>query len=217
MLVPYFTVLIILSMYGLHRYETMRTYLKHRKKLTDIPPVRFDELPRVTIQLPLYNERYVVERLIEETCKVDYPRHLLQIQVLDDSTDETAPVHRTPGERVQSPGPSDRVSPPHEPARLQGRRVAGRHPARHRRVHGRVRRRLPSAARFPDAHDALLRRPECRRGANSLDVSQPRSQPPDRSAGDAAGRPLRPGTWRALRPRTVLQLQRHGRNPAQRR
>ena len=45
MLVPYFTVLIILSMYGLHRYETMRTYLKHRKKLTDIPPVRFDELP----------------------------------------------------------------------------------------------------------------------------------------------------------------------------
>ena len=91
MLIPYFTVLVILSLYGLHRYETMRTYMKHRAKVTNVPPSKFAELPKVTIQLPLYNERYVVERLIEETCKVDYPRHLLQIQVLDDSTDETHP------------------------------------------------------------------------------------------------------------------------------
>ena len=48
-------------------------------------------LPRVTIQLPLYNERFVVARLLEEVCKVEYPKHLLQIQVLDDSTDETHP------------------------------------------------------------------------------------------------------------------------------
>lgn len=91
LMVPYFTVLIILSFYGLHRYAMIRHYFKHRKKLNADPPVRFEQLPRVTIQLPLYNERYVVERLIEETCKIEYPRHLLQIQVLDDSTDETHP------------------------------------------------------------------------------------------------------------------------------
>src|ERR1700730_10606485 len=91
-LVPYFAVLAVLSVYGLHRYETIRGYMKHRKRLTEAePPVRFTELPRVTIQLPIYNERFVVERLLEGTSKIDYPRHLLQIQVLDDSTDETHP------------------------------------------------------------------------------------------------------------------------------
>jgi cellulose synthase/poly-beta-1,6-N-acetylglucosamine synthase-like glycosyltransferase len=69
----------------------IRRYLKHKKDLPTEPPTRFPELPRVTIQLPLYNERYVVEQLIEQTVKMDYPRHLLQIQVLDDSTDETHP------------------------------------------------------------------------------------------------------------------------------
>jgi cellulose synthase/poly-beta-1,6-N-acetylglucosamine synthase-like glycosyltransferase len=89
-LIPYFAVLVVLSFYGLHRYEMIRGYWKHRKRLTEAPaPQPFAELPRVTIQLPLYNERYVVERLIEETSKMDYPRDLLQIQVLDDSTDET--------------------------------------------------------------------------------------------------------------------------------
>jgi cellulose synthase/poly-beta-1,6-N-acetylglucosamine synthase-like glycosyltransferase len=48
------------------------------------------QLPRVTVQLPIYNERYVVERLIDATARLDYPRHLLDIQVLDDSTDETS-------------------------------------------------------------------------------------------------------------------------------
>src|SRR5689334_12612963 len=90
-LIPYFTVLVVVSVYGLHRYEVIRTYFKHRKKATTEPPFRFEQLPRVTIQLPLYNERYVVERLIEETVKIEYPTELLQIQVLDDSTDDTAP------------------------------------------------------------------------------------------------------------------------------
>src|SRR5271157_4471384 len=91
LLVPYFTILIILSVYGMHRYETMRSYFKHRKKLPKESPVHFDKLPKVTIQLPLFNERFVVARLLEETSKIDYPRELLQIQVLDDSTDETHP------------------------------------------------------------------------------------------------------------------------------
>lgn len=88
-LIPYFGLLIILSIYGIHRYEVIRTYFKYRKKLPREAPARFEQLPPVTIQLPLYNERYVVGRLIEEVSKIDYPRPLLQIQVLDDSTDET--------------------------------------------------------------------------------------------------------------------------------
>jgi len=88
-LIPYFAVLVLLSVYGCHRYEMIRTYYKHRKRAPAVPAMSRDELPRVTVQLPLYNERYVVERLIEETVKLDYPRELLQIQVLDDSTDDT--------------------------------------------------------------------------------------------------------------------------------
>jgi len=88
-LLVYFSVLIVLSLYGLHRYEMIRGFWKHRKALPETAPERFAALPRITIQLPIYNERYVVERLLEETAKIDYPRNLLQIQVLDDSTDDT--------------------------------------------------------------------------------------------------------------------------------
>ena len=91
LLIPYFGILVILSVYGLHRYETMRRYRKYRKNLPHAPAQTFEQLPKVTIQLPLYNERFVVERLLEEVSKIDYPRELLQIQVLDDSTDETHP------------------------------------------------------------------------------------------------------------------------------
>lgn len=89
LLIPYFGTLFILSIYGVHRYETIRRYRKYRKNLPKEPARTYELLPRVTVQLPLYNERFVVERLLEETAKLDYPRELLQIQVLDDSTDET--------------------------------------------------------------------------------------------------------------------------------
>ena len=90
-LIPYFAILALLSVYGVHRYEIIRTYFKHRKKATGEPPRRFPQLPQVTIQLPIFNERYVIERLIDEVTRIEYPRELLQIQVLDDSTDDTAP------------------------------------------------------------------------------------------------------------------------------
>lgn len=88
-LVPYFTVLLILSIYGLHRFEVVRMFLKYRKNVPNHAPKQFEKLPRVTVQLPLYNERYVVAQLLDAISKLDYPRELLQIQVLDDSTDET--------------------------------------------------------------------------------------------------------------------------------
>jgi cellulose synthase/poly-beta-1,6-N-acetylglucosamine synthase-like glycosyltransferase len=104
LMIPYFTVLIILSVFGLHRYEMIRGYLKHKKKLTGGPASRFEQLPRVTIQLPLYNEKFVVERLLEETLKMRYPRELFQVQVLDDSTDETHPFAESLCARYQAMG-----------------------------------------------------------------------------------------------------------------
>ena len=90
-LIPYFATLVLLSVYGCHRYEMIRTYYKHRDRMPTEAPVKFAQLPRVTVQLPIYNERYVVERLLESAAKIEYPRELLQIQVLDDSTDDTHP------------------------------------------------------------------------------------------------------------------------------
>src|SRR5438270_1047243 len=104
LLIPYFSILAILSVYGLHRYEVIRTYFKHRKKAPDQPPSRFEQLPPVTIQLPIYNERYVVERLIDEVTKIEYPKGLLQIQVLDDSTDDTHPFAEALVERYRALG-----------------------------------------------------------------------------------------------------------------
>jgi cellulose synthase/poly-beta-1,6-N-acetylglucosamine synthase-like glycosyltransferase len=92
LLIPYFTILVILSFYGLHRYHLVYLYFRHRKNATREPRQRFAELPRVTVQLPLYNERYVVEQLLEGICRLEYPRDRLEIQVLDDSTDETAAI-----------------------------------------------------------------------------------------------------------------------------
>lgn len=60
--------------------------------------------PRVTIQLPIYNERYVVERLIESICRIDYPKNLLEIQVLDDSTDDTVNFARFYVEKMKARG-----------------------------------------------------------------------------------------------------------------
>src|ERR1700733_6561276 len=65
LLIPYFAILIVLSFYGCHRFEMIRKYWKHRRDQA-AQPAPWAQLPRVTIQLPLYNERYVVERLIEE-------------------------------------------------------------------------------------------------------------------------------------------------------
>src|SRR5450432_2569 len=103
LLIPYFTILSVLSVYGLHRYDLIRTYFKYKKNVPG-PPKRYDRLPPVTIQLPVYNARYVVERLIEEVVKFEYPKESLQIQVLDDSTDDTAPFAEALVERYRALG-----------------------------------------------------------------------------------------------------------------
>jgi cellulose synthase/poly-beta-1,6-N-acetylglucosamine synthase-like glycosyltransferase len=90
-LASYFFVLIILAVYGWHRYYLVYLYMRNRdKEPKSGPPL--SPVPPVTIQLPLYNEMYVADRLIDAVCRMEYPRDCLEIQVLDDSTDETREI-----------------------------------------------------------------------------------------------------------------------------
>jgi cellulose synthase/poly-beta-1,6-N-acetylglucosamine synthase-like glycosyltransferase len=98
----YFAVLLLLAMYGIHRSHLVITCLRYAKKLRALregmPRLPLDRdpatLPHVTIQLPLYNEATVVARLLEQTSRMAYPREKLEIQVLDDSTDESRQMAR---------------------------------------------------------------------------------------------------------------------------
>jgi cellulose synthase/poly-beta-1,6-N-acetylglucosamine synthase-like glycosyltransferase len=94
----------VLCVYGLHRYRLMYLYYKHRGQAAGDPQSCFRELPPVTIQLPIYNERFVVEDLLEAACRMEYPRDRLQIQVLDDSTDETRRIARETVDQLRSLG-----------------------------------------------------------------------------------------------------------------
>ncbi len=87
----YFFVLIILAVYGWHRYYLVYLYMRNRDKEPRPGPL-LDPVPVVTVQLPLYNEMYVADRLIDAVCRLDYPRDRLEIQVLDDSVDETRAI-----------------------------------------------------------------------------------------------------------------------------
>jgi cellulose synthase/poly-beta-1,6-N-acetylglucosamine synthase-like glycosyltransferase len=102
-LATYFFVLIILAIYGWHRYYLVYLYMRYRDN-EPRPGAPLDPLPVVTIQLPLYNELYVADRLIEAVCKIEYPRDLLEVQVLDDSTDETRSVAEMSVRRLAAQG-----------------------------------------------------------------------------------------------------------------
>jgi len=90
-LVLYFFVLSILAIYGWHRYYLVYLYMKNKGQ-APLPMPELEVLPRVTVQLPIFNEMYVADRLIDAVCEMDYPRELFEIQVLDDSTDETTEI-----------------------------------------------------------------------------------------------------------------------------
>ncbi|NVJ09540.1 glycosyltransferase [Myxococcus sp. AM001] len=99
----YFSLLGVLGVYGSHRYRMAFLYYRHKFKLPT-PKGALESLPKVTIQLPIFNEMYVVERLVESVCRIDYPRDLLEIQVLDDSTDETCGIARACVDRQRLKG-----------------------------------------------------------------------------------------------------------------
>jgi len=87
----YGTALLIICIFSLGQFNLAWHYMKAKKEEADtIEPM--DEYPKVTVQLPVYNELYVVERLLDCVAKLNYPKDKLEIQVLDDSTDETVEV-----------------------------------------------------------------------------------------------------------------------------
>jgi cellulose synthase/poly-beta-1,6-N-acetylglucosamine synthase-like glycosyltransferase len=90
-LVTYFVSLAILFVFGVHGYVMVYFYNKYRTSAS-AKPKPLKRFPKVTVQLPVFNEIYVVERLIRAVCDMDYPRDLLEIQVLDDSTDDTSRI-----------------------------------------------------------------------------------------------------------------------------
>ena len=101
--VAYVLVLLGLSGYGFHRLCIVYLYLRHSWKRPNAGK-QFDELPVVTVQLPVFNEMHVVERLLTSVSKIDYPREKMQIQLLDDSTDETTGIGSREIEKLKSQG-----------------------------------------------------------------------------------------------------------------
>ncbi len=101
----YFTILGLLAILGAYRVRMVYQFWRYRH-IKPQPQGRFDEseLPRITVQLPLFNEMYVVERLLESVTMLDYPRQLLEIQVLDDSTDETVKIAEAAVEKHKQRG-----------------------------------------------------------------------------------------------------------------
>lgn len=99
----YLLTLTILAVYGFHRGQLVWLYWKYRKRAPQ-PKRRFTDLPVVTVQLPMFNELYVAERLIESVAGIEYPKDKLEIQVLDDSTDETQAIAKAKVEELLERG-----------------------------------------------------------------------------------------------------------------
>jgi cellulose synthase/poly-beta-1,6-N-acetylglucosamine synthase-like glycosyltransferase len=102
-LIAYYVILACLAFYGSHRVLMVWLYYRHRRAAPR-PAGTPEPLPPVTIQLPLYNEVYVVQRLVDAVVAIDYPKELLEIQLLDDSTDETREVARRIAEKYRASG-----------------------------------------------------------------------------------------------------------------
>jgi cellulose synthase/poly-beta-1,6-N-acetylglucosamine synthase-like glycosyltransferase len=112
-LIIYLLALVSLFIYGMNCYLLMIFYHlkspKARRQHLEIKEKFFREVPQkdwpqVTIQLPIFNERYVVKRLIQTVCRFDYPRELLEIQILDDSTDDTADIAKAVAAEMRPQG-----------------------------------------------------------------------------------------------------------------
>src|SRR6266550_8020790 len=94
-LILYFGILTVLAIYGVYRVKQVIDFWRYSR----FPPkakgeFAAGELPYITVQLPLFNEMYVVERLVKAVSEIDYPHDRMEIQVLDDSTDETVGLGR---------------------------------------------------------------------------------------------------------------------------
>ena len=106
-IVIYSTALILIFMYALAQLNLLFNYLGATKSSSQEEKFDLsnpDQVPFVTIQLPVYNEMYVMERLLDNIVKLEYPSHKLEIQVLDDSTDESIETTSEQIKRLQDKG-----------------------------------------------------------------------------------------------------------------
>lgn len=103
LITTYLAILLGLAFYGFHRSMLVYLYFKTRQRDPE-PDSRFTVLPRVTIQLPMFNEMYVAERLLESMAQIDYPRDRFEVQVLDDSTDETCEIAANKVKQLRAEG-----------------------------------------------------------------------------------------------------------------
>ena len=113
--IVYLVAVVWLSLCGLYSLWLTIGYWRIRRRVPSAPPV--SHYPTVTVQLPLYNERFVVERLLAAVAALDYPRDRLQVQVLDDSADDTTDLaqrlvarHAAQGLNIELVHRSDRTA-----------------------------------------------------------------------------------------------------------
>src|SRR5262245_27580626 len=207
-LATYFFVLIVLAIYGWHRYYLVYLYIRNRDKEPKAGPP-LDPLPVVTIQLPLYNEMYVADRLIASVCAIEYPRELLEIQVLDDSVDETRSIAESAVRRFAAQGIDIKYF--HREDRVGYK--AGALEAGLKRARGEF-IAIFDADFIPteDFHqpDSPLPGSAGRHGAGALGAHQPGLLAADEDSGDSARRALHPRARRPQPRRALFQLQRHG-------
>jgi cellulose synthase/poly-beta-1,6-N-acetylglucosamine synthase-like glycosyltransferase len=199
----YLAVLLVLAFYGFHRTALVWLYYKHRDHKPK-PAGRFSELPVVTVQLPLYNEMYVVERLLDAVAGIRYPRDRFQVQVLDDSTDETQDICKKKIAELAVRFPDLDVEYVHRTDRTGFKAGA---------LHNGIKTAkgefiLIFDADFVPAPDVL------ERSIDHFSERQPRLLVADRGPGADARRPLHHGARRPQLVGTFLQLQRHGRHLA---
>ena len=215
-LASYFFVLVILAVYGWHRYYMVYLYMKHKHEVP-VPQGAVRALPVVTIQLPLFNEMYVVDRLVDSVCAIDYPRELLEIQVLDDSTDETRAIAEAAVRRHAAEGVDIKyIHRTDRSGYKAGALEAGMNVARGEFIAIFDADFIPRA-RLPAGDRPPLHRPEGGDGADALGPPQRGLLAAHEDPGDPARRPLRARARQPQPRRLLLQLQRHGRHLAPRR
>ena len=178
---------LLFAAFGLHRLLYAWTYWRRIHPATGEPhwaPRAF--WPLVTVQIPLYNERYVADRVIGAVGRLDYPVSALEIQVIDDSTDETSVIVSRAVAQLRAQGLTVHELRPGFTPWVQGRRSGGGTAVCAGGVDCDIRRRLHSSAGFPPARGTRIRRSSRRDGPDQMVASQPQHVAAHKGAGAAA-------------------------------
>ena len=216
-LASYFFVLVILAVYGWHRYYLVYLYMKHKHE-QPVPQAHFDDAagrhdPAADLQRDV-RRRPAGRRGLRDRLPARAARDpgAGRLDRRDPQRSPSAAVRRHAAEGIDI-----KYIHRDRPHRLQGRRARGRHEGGARRVHRHLRRRLHSRARLPAAHRPLLHRRQGGDGAGALGPRQRGLLAADEDPGDPARRALRARARQPQPRRLLLQLQRHRRHLAPRR